>query len=386
MGSVCRVRVGMGAIACAAAMLALMMPSMSSAASTHSWKSGVFAGYGPWQDEEFQAWRGATVQTATDYMEWSNWSEIEDPSWDIASWEQDPNIKVVMTIPMWAATGGSLSAAAAGQYNTYYATMAKSLIAGGLGSSIIRLGWEFNGNWYPWSALNATEAAQYAAAWRQEVGAIKSVKGGHFTFDWSMTVDDGGINPALAYPGDTYVDYIGMDVYDWDEYTGLTGAQRWNDIVNNGYGLAWQASFAAQHKKPISFAEWALADNPSSPSTSGGDDPAFIQNMYNWFSTHNTAFEDYFDTDANGDDFGMTTCNGEFPNATAKYLQLFGSGSANPSITTTGCTSTTTSNTANTGGTAKAAVASEAASVPTAGTAVRTSAAKFQLASTPKIR
>jgi hypothetical protein len=177
-----------------------------------------------------------------------------------------------------------------------------------------------------------------------------------------------------------------MDVYDWDEYPGLTTAQRWNDIVNNGYGLAWQASFAAQHKKPISFAEWALADDPSSPSTSGGDDPAFIQNMYNWFSTHNTAFEDYFDTDANGDDFGMTTCNGEFPNATAKYLQLFGSGSANPSITTTGCTSTTTSNTANTGGTAKAAVASEAASVPTAGTAVRTSAAKSQLASTPKIR
>jgi hypothetical protein len=319
-------------------------------------------------------------------MEWSTWSEIEDPSWDIASWEQDPNIKVVMTIPMWAATGGSLSAAAAGQYNTYYATMAKNLIAGGLGSSIIRLGWEFNGTWYPWSAENASQAGQYAAAWRQEVGAIKSVKGGHFTFDWSMTINDGGINPALAYPGDSYVDYIGMDVYDWDEYPGLTTAQRWNDIVNNGYGLAWQASFAAQHKKPISFAEWALADNPSSPSTSGGDDPAFIQNMYNWFSTHNTAFEDYFDTDANGDDFGMTTCNGEFPNATAKYLQLFGSGSANPSITTTGCTSTTTSNTANTGGTAKAAVASEAASVPTAGTAVRTSAAKFQLASTPKIR
>lgn len=310
-------------IAVAGGCLAAALPGTALASSSRTWKSGVFAGYGPWQDEEFEAWRGAPIQTATDYMEWSNWSEIEDPSWDIAAWQQAPSIQPVLSIPMWAATGGSLSAAAAGSYNQYFATMAKNLIAGGLGSAIIRLGWEFNGDWYPWSATNSTTAAEYAKAWRAIVGTIQAVPGGHFTFDWSMTVNDGGVNPSLAYPGDQYVNYIGMDVYDWDESPGMTAAQRWNAIVNDGYGLAWQANFAAQHHKQISFAEWALAYDPNDPGAGGGDDPTFIQNMYNWFGSHNTAFEDYFDADANGDDFGITTGNGEFPNATALYEQLY---------------------------------------------------------------
>jgi beta-mannanase len=169
----------------------------------------------------------------------------------------------------------------------------------------------------------SAQASQFAQAWRQIVGAIQRVPREHFSFDWSTTDNSGGVNPALAYPGDSYVSSIGMDVYDWSTAASQSASDRWNAIVNDGYGLAWQAGFAASHHKPISFAEWALAYNPSYPTWSGGDDPVFIQNMHNWFSSHNTAFEDYFDVDANGIYYGLNTGSGEFPNSAALYRSLY---------------------------------------------------------------
>jgi hypothetical protein len=252
-----------------------------------------------------------------------NWSLIENPAWDIAAWSSDPTVQPVLSMPMWPNTGGSLAEAASGADNAHWAALAKNLIAGGLGTAILRIGWEFNGSWYPWSVLNATDAAAFAQAWRQIVGTIQRVPGQHFGFDWSMTASAGGVNPALAYPGDSYVTTVDMDVYDWNQTAGSTPAQRWHDTVTNGYGLAWQASFAAAHRKPISFAEWALAYNPAYPAAGGGDDPLCIQNMYNLFASHYTAFENYFDVDSMGLDFGITTGNGVFPNATALYRKLY---------------------------------------------------------------
>jgi hypothetical protein len=131
-------------------------------------------------------------------------------------------------MPMWPNTGGSLAEAASGGDNAQWAALAKNLIAGGLGTAILRIGWEFNGSWYPWSVLNATDAAAFAQAWRQIVGTVQRVPGQHFGFDWSMTASAGGVNPALAYPGNSYVTTVGMDVYDWNQTGGSTPAQRWH--------------------------------------------------------------------------------------------------------------------------------------------------------------
>jgi hypothetical protein len=303
--------------------LLLSIPAAPAAAA--NWKSGVFAGYGPSLDEQFATWRGSPIQTATDYMESSTWSELENPAWDIWAWRQAVGVRPVLTVPMWPGLSGSLADAAAGSYNGHFATMARNLIAGGLGSAILRIGWEFNAWWYPWSVRTASDASLYAQAWRQIVGAIKAVPGAHFSFDWSMTVNAGGIDPALAYPGDAYVNSIGMDVYDWNERApNETPSQRWSDLVGNGYGLAWQANFAAAHHKPISFAEWALVYYTFYPAAGGGDDPMFVQNMFNWFAGHNTAFENYFDTQANGAYFAISG-NALFPRATALYRTLYSS-------------------------------------------------------------
>jgi hypothetical protein len=290
-----------------------------------SWPSGVFSGYGPTGDVQFGAWRGTPVTTATDFLPQDTWAQMENPAWAIPAWGPAPTIHPDFSLAMWPWSGGNLADAAAGNYNSHFAALAQNLVAGGLGSATIRLAWEFNGTWYRWSVSNAAQAAQYAEAWRQIVSAMRSVPGSSFSFDWAPTAAQGGINPALAYPGDSYVTDIGLDVYDWNATPGLTPAQRWSQLVGTGYGLAWQTNFAAAHHKPIAFPEWGLASSTFAPASSGGDDPTFVTNMHTWFATHKPAFENYFNSDSpsTGMFDGITTGNGLFPQATAVYRQLF---------------------------------------------------------------
>ncbi|HSY15721.1 MAG TPA: hypothetical protein VK816_07020, partial [Jatrophihabitantaceae bacterium] len=207
-----------------------------------------------------------------------------------------------------------------------FVSMARNLVAGGLGTAVIRLGWEFNLPYYRWSVASAADAADFATAWRQIVTAIRGVPGERFSFDWSPSLSPAGINPALAYPGNRYVSDIGLDVYDWSEVPGENAAQRWDGLVGTGYGLQWQATFAASRGKPVAFAEWGLVYASYAPGYYGGDDPLFVQNMYNWFRTHNTAFEDYFDSDTSyGLDAGLNTPNDEFPVSADIYVAGYSS-------------------------------------------------------------
>jgi hypothetical protein len=310
----------------AGAALIVLGCASSASAATPTWRSGVFAGYGPSADQQFGGWRGAPIQTATDFIASDNWTNLQNPVWTISQWAAVPSVQPDLSVAMWPATGGNLASAASGAYNSYFRTLAQNLVNGALPAASIRLGWEFNGTWYRWSVATAADAANYAAAWRQIVTAMRSVRGQRFSFDWSPTQSSGGVNPALAYPGNAYVTDIGLDVYDWNPTYNAKATDRWNALLSNGYGLAWQASFAAAHGKPIAFPEWGLVYYSPYPPVSGGDDPAFIQNMHNWFASHNTAFENYsnFDDPTNGFYYGLTTGSGQFPQSTALYHQLFG--------------------------------------------------------------
>jgi hypothetical protein len=325
--SLTRARVGVRARHLLVAVALSVLGCASSAtAATPTWRSGVFAGFGPTADQQFGAWRGAPIQTATDYTSSENWTNLQNPIWTISHWAAVPSVQPDLSVAMWPATGGDLATAASGAYNSYFKTLAQNLVSGGLPGASIRLGWEFNGTWYPWSVKTAADGANYAAAWRQIVTAMRSVRGQRLSFDWAPTQSAGGVDPALSYPGDAYVTDIGLDVYDWNPTYNATATDRWNALANSGYGLAWQASFAATHRKPIAFPEWGLVYYRPYPPVGGGDDQAFIQNMHSWFASHNTLFENYTNIDdlTNGVDYGLTTGNGAFPQAAALYHQLFG--------------------------------------------------------------
>ena len=230
--------------------------------------------------ESFASTTGADIALASIYLADSKgWSGLEEPAignW-LAPWV-GTSYKMVFAVPMITtdASGvpqGTLADGAAGDYNSYYVALAQGLVADGFGSPTLRLGWEFDGSGYAWNVANNTDAVNFAAYWRNIVTAMRSVPGANFKFVWNPAPQ-----PTLswdindAYPGDSYVDYVALDVGD-DYYGGsifpggkpnntTTVAQSnevFNGILTEPMGLDWLVSFSQAHNKPIAVPEWHVS-------------------------------------------------------------------------------------------------------------------------------
>ncbi len=231
---------------------------------------------------------GVRSMYAMDFLDGSSWSTISDPGWLLKVWGHT-GFKMVWGVDMLPGSGASLAVGATGAYNKWFKLLAQRFVAGGQGSSLIRLGWEFNGGWFPWRANH--QATAFVEYWRQIVNTMRSVPGAHFRFEWNPTRGDLGVGPlSQYYPGNRYVDVIGLDVYDieWGHYPGAVA--EWNHMLTQSYGLDWLASFGAAHGKPISFPEWGLGwGNGGNGPAGGGDNAYFVQHMAQFISTHNVA-------------------------------------------------------------------------------------------------
>jgi hypothetical protein len=253
---------------------------------------------------------------------------MHDMSWLARRWSTAGyDTGLVLTVPMIPDSGGSLAAGAAGQYNAQFRTLAQTLVADGQGSAILRIAPEFNGTWYGWTIDVPNGGALYAAFWRQIVNTMRAVPGANFKFDWcanngsSWASTGAQLDAESAWPGDAYVDYVGLDVYDqsWAMWKADPVA-RWNEYLGLKNGIRWHQSFAAAHGKPMTFPEWGLADRTD--GYGGGDTPYFVEQMYSWILQHNVAYHLYFEShDPNGQ-YGVFS--GRFPTAASRFVELFG--------------------------------------------------------------
>jgi hypothetical protein len=280
---------------------------------------------------------GAHVTVVGDYLPGGAWSVIDGSqglSWLFGPWKSS-GYRLELGVPMFDNSGSdSLAAGAAGAYNANFVVLAQTLVAAGEGNAILRLGQEFTGSWNAWKVTNATDAANYAAYYRQIVNSMRSVPGQALQFIWEgADPQDGSYAGAYtadnSYPGDAYVNYIGTDTYDqsWAGSCGLafnntTSAAdslcNWNSTIVPGLNRV--AAFATAHGKPIVFPEWGLAIRGDGHGM--GDDPTFIQQMDNWMLFHNVAFDIYFDFDVPGQVDAIT--DGQFPSALSTYHTDFG--------------------------------------------------------------
>ena len=269
--------------------------------------SGVYvAAADPGATAAFAAWRGSAVTLVSDYLGHDgDWSGLTSPDYWLDSWQSYTNagIPLVLGVPMIAASGDTFQAGAAGAYDSYYQTLASQLVAAGDGSAILRLGWEFNGDWYPWSvtATGADSPANFIADWQHTVIVMRAIAP-NLRFVWNV---NNGANPtysvASTYPGNAYVDYVGVDAYD---------SGGWNTVLNQTDGLAYWLSFAKQQGKSLAIPEWGIGTS--------GDDPAYIQDMYQWMKTNQAsiALESFYD-------YQDGATNGSFPNSAAEYQSLY---------------------------------------------------------------
>ncbi|UQX90265.1 hypothetical protein M6D93_09755 [Jatrophihabitans telluris] len=82
----------------------------------------------------------------------------------------------------------------------------------------LRFAHEMNGAWYPWAqAVNGNQAGQYIAAWRHVHDLIAPILGQRTSWVWAPNIFAGTPKgaPRLAglYPGDDYVDLVGLSGY-----------------------------------------------------------------------------------------------------------------------------------------------------------------------------
>jgi hypothetical protein len=271
-----------------------------------------------------QAFGSATTThpvLATDYLDRGHgWTGL-DSATNVKAWSST-TYKLVLGVPILPDTG-TLARGASGAYDTYFVTLARTLVNDGEATAVLRLGWEFNGTWFRWSARTATDAGDYAAYWRQIVTAMRSVPGERFRFLWNPNAaSPTGYAPDAAYPGDAYVDYVGTDVYD-DSFgpPPRTEATAWANQLSQQWGLDWLASFAARHRRPIAIPEWSVDHRADGHGL--GDDPAFIDHMASWLVADNVAFADVWSYDSSPR-YRNNLLDGSFPHALAAFEADFG--------------------------------------------------------------
>jgi hypothetical protein len=315
-------------IALVAALAAASMTQLGAATASAASPSGTLGVYRGAVNvdgvRQFEGWVPHSVPHVLDFLSKASWSKIESPTWWTSGWART-DYQVEYSVAMIPDTGGTLQAGARGDYNSHFLALAKNLVANGQADATVRLGWEFNGGWYKWSAKS--DPAAFAAYWRQIVNTMRTVPGQSFKFDWCPSIGSSGWDGARAYPGDAYVDYIGMDFYDQSWISGWQDpVKRWDSYMNMPYGLKWHRDFAAAHGKQMTYPEWGLAIRDDGHG--GGDNPYFIQQMHDWIAANNVAFHSYFEFDrADGEHSLMS---GAFPRAADKFQQVFGSDAPDP--------------------------------------------------------
>jgi hypothetical protein len=245
------------------------------------WPSGVFLPNGtPAQAAAFAAWRKRPLDDVEVQLGQSTWATITDPAWLYRRWKGKPYTMVfsVAMLPI-DVPGVSIGACARGSYNAYWKKFGKVINSYGLGSSIIRLGWEFNGKWERWAASNPSA---WKECWRQAVTSAWSTAP-RLRWDWAVNrgLSSALANPAQAYPGNHYVTMIGIDSYEW--WPAVNSSGGWTKQLDGSQGLNSWLAFAKAHGKKLSVPEWG---NMRYGESSGGDDPAYVKDMRAFFAAN----------------------------------------------------------------------------------------------------
>jgi len=184
------------------------------------------------------------------------------------SYIKSQNMRALIAWEPWNPMQGTsqsedyLQEIADGKQDTYIKSFADTIKAEG-DPITIRFGHEMNGNWYPWGQRPQT----YVTAYRRIVMLFRSEGVQNVTWMWSINADPLN-NITSYYPGDAYVDIIGIDGYNYG--TSLPGHtwQTFSQIFNPSYTI-----LSSTYNKPIVISEIASSEL-------GGDKAAWITDMF----------------------------------------------------------------------------------------------------------
>ena len=134
---------------------------------------------------------------------------------------------------------------------------------------LLRFAQEMNGNWYPWSEqVNGNHQGQFAAAWRHVHDIFNEVGATNVRWVWSPTAGGQDILPE-TYPGPSYVDVVGLSVFNGGTSLPWGGWRSFAHIFDRSA----QVLRAIAPGKPIQISEVGSAEQ-------GGSKAEWIRGMF----------------------------------------------------------------------------------------------------------
>jgi hypothetical protein len=277
--------------------------------------------------EAFCTARGRPCRVAHTYTDRTSYSAMTSgTAWTFANFTTFPGALVISQGLVPTGGEGEMAGCASGEFDARWRDFGTLMTDQGRADSVVRLGWEFNESTMPWRGL---DAATYVACFRHAATAIRATAP-KVLIDWTINAHHtprtlcGGVS-TNCYPGDAYVDIIGIDNY--DHYPWSPTKTAFDRTADRPEGLNWLYAFARAHGKPFSVGEWGVV--PTGDATH--DNPGFITWMHSWFAAHapHLAYEAYFtDCDPGGvrsslfDTGTDTDCRRNFRSANA-YRSLY---------------------------------------------------------------
>ncbi len=154
-----------------------------------------------WASDDYQPWFTERIANrgAMPVISWEPWNSAQESTVDQKRSEQ----------PEYA-----LARIVAGDFDAYIDDWAENLADWGHPVAM-RFAHEMNGYWYPWAeGRNGNAPGSYVDAWRYVHDRFTEAGADNVLWLWSPNVSYAGSSPlAPLYPGDDYVDWIGVVGY-----------------------------------------------------------------------------------------------------------------------------------------------------------------------------
>lgn len=273
----------------------------------------------PWDNGQpnhvaaFESWLGAPADFILKFITPSGtWSQMR-AAVDAAASEDVGGKTRVWAVPL-TATGTTLASVAAGDHDADVLHFAQGIAAiNSTGLIQTRVGWEMTGDWYAWS-IQGGLSDEFAAAFRRLVTVFRSVSS-RFRFCWNPLAAtwNGSAyqNPEDAWPGDEYVDYVGLNIHMTNDEGSADAA--WNTVLQEAnYGINWWTAFAATHGKPTCIPEMSIITDVYAPN---------IARLADVIRDNAVAWAGYWDSD---DPVDTKLSNNQYPTAAASFIAEFG--------------------------------------------------------------
>lgn len=304
--------------------------------------------YGGWVEggissiNSFESTHGVTIGLGHEFGDSSRWDWFENGT-GFDQWAQwvnaKPGRRFSYSSPLCTVNGDSdytspdgktsaqkLATGASGAYDSHFTNLGQAFQQRpALRNSIVRLGWEMNGENWPWSIPpnNSAAIADYKEAFRRAAAALKAACP-TLKIEWcpNCQLDATGVSFDVLYPtaANHLIDVIGIGLYDYYWPGGTpSNTTRWNWLQNGETGvngLAHQVLLARRYRKALGHTEWGLWDASTSNPGGAGDNPWFIIRLNRWHRLHGYAYSIY----NNIDSVGIHEL-GQYPNGLAAYVR-----------------------------------------------------------------